>query len=108
MDWDSLGPISLALTAASAVVGGAIKWIDAVRQRRRDQMIKALEYRLAAEEKDHAEDNAEAAEKRVALEAEREQYREAYFSARATLRSYERQLLAAGITPEPHWEEPDV
>lgn len=97
MDWDSLGPISLVLTAASAAVGGGIKWVDTVRQRRRDQMIKALEYRLAAEEKDHAE-----------TEQDRDKYRDAYFSARATLRSYEKQLLAAGIKPEPDWEEPHV
>lgn len=97
MDWDSLGPISLALTAASAAVGGGIKWIDTLRERRRNQMIEALRYRLSAEEKDHAE-----------TETERDQYRAAYFSARATLRSYEKQLLAAGITPEPEWEEPHV
>lgn len=97
MDWDSLGPISLALTAASAAVGGGIKWIDTIRERRRAQMIEALKYRLAAEENDHAE-----------TEQERDRYRAAYFSARSTLRSYEKQLLAAGIKPDPEWEEPDV
>lgn len=97
MDWDSLGPISLGLTAVSAAVGGGIKWIDTIRERRRAQMIEALKYRLAAEEADHAE-----------TEEERDKYRDAYFVARATLRSYEKQLLAAGIKPEPDWEEPHV
>lgn len=97
MDWDSLGPISLALTAASAALGGAIKWADTRRERKRAQMIEALKYRLAAEEKDHAE-----------TEQERDKYRSAYFSARATLRSYEKQLIAAGIQPDPEWEEPNV
>lgn len=97
MDWDSLGPISLALTAAAGVAGGAIKWVDTIRERRRGQMLEALKYRLAAEEKDHAE-----------TEEERDRYKAAYFTARATLRSYEKQLLAAGIQPHPDWEEPNV
>lgn len=97
MDWDSLGPLSLVLTAASAVVGGAVKWVDSIRQRRRAQMIEALKFRLEAEQKE-----------RVDAEAETARYRTAYYSARSTLRSYERQLLAAGITPDPEWEEPHV
>lgn len=97
MDWDSLGPVSLVLTALAGIAGGAIKWVDSIRQRRRTQMIEALKFRLEAEKKDHAE-----------AEEERDRYRTAYFSARSTLRSYERQLLAAGIIPDPEWEEPHV
>lgn len=97
MDWDSLGPVSLVLTAAAGIAGGAVKWVDSIRQRRRAQMIEALKFRLAAEEKDHAE-----------TEAERDRYRTAYYSARSTLRAYEKQLLAAGIIPDPEWEEPHV
>ncbi|MGP9682080.1 hypothetical protein [Brachybacterium sp. AOP3-A1-3] len=97
MDWDSLGPLSLVLTAAAGIAGGGIKWVDTIRQRRRTQMIEALKFRLAAEEKDHAE-----------AEDERDQYRAAYFTARATLRAYEKQLVSAGIIPDPEWEEPDV
>lgn len=97
MDWDSLGPISLALTAIGGVIGGAVKWADAVKQRRRSQMIEALRFRLEAEKAEKAE-----------VERERDQYRAAYFTARAVLRSYERQLIAAGIDPDPEWEEPNV
>lgn len=97
MDWDSLGPISLVLTAVSAAVGGGVKWIDSVRQRRRAQMIEALRFRLDAEKKERAE-----------AEKERDQYKDAYFSARSTLRAYEKQLIAAGIIPDPTWEEPHV
>ena len=60
-------------------------------------MIKALEYRLKAEQEDHKE-----------TEQERDAYRTAYRSARSTLRSYEAQLIAAGIDPNPKWVEPDV
>ena len=93
MDWNALGPAGIILVA----LGGAIRWLDARQQRSRDQMIKALEYRLKAEQEDHKE-----------TEAERDKYRDAYRSARKTLRSYEQQLISAGIIPDPTWEEPDV
>ena len=93
MDWNALGPAGAILVA----LGGAIRWLDARKQRSRDQMIEALKYRLQAEQEDHAE-----------TEEERDKYRDAYRSARKTLRSYEQQLIAAGIVPDPTWEEPDV
>ena len=39
-------------------------------------------------------------------EEQRDKYRDAYRSARKTLRAYEAQLIAAGIIPDPTWEEP--
>lgn len=93
MDWNALGPAGVILVA----LGGAIRWLDARHERSRDQMIKALEYRLKAEQEDHKE-----------TEEERDKYRDAYRSARKTLRAYEAQLIAAGIIPDPTWEEPDV
>ena len=93
MDWNALGPVGVVLVA----LGGAIRWLDARQQRSRDQMIKALEFRLKAEQEDHKD-----------TEEERDKYRDAYRSARKTLRAYEAQLIAAGIIPDPTWEEPDV
>ncbi len=93
MDWNALGPVGVVLVA----LGGPIRWLDARQQRSRDQMIKALEFRLRAEQEDHKE-----------TEEQRDKYRDAYRSARKTLRAYEAQLIAAGIIPDPTWEEPDV
>lgn len=71
-------------------------------------MIEALRFALDAEKKQRERDRDEAAKDLAEAEQERNDYRFAYFSARGTLRSYERQLLAAGITPDPAWEEPNV
>lgn len=87
MGWDFLGPLGVFL----GVLGGGVAWAydkwQGRTERREDRMIDMLKAAKAE------------------AEAERDAERAAKLSAQRRARSYWRQLIEAGITPDPEWGE---